>query len=467
MRPRPRLSRRSVRAALAGGVLAGLAGLAGPGPGGGSGLVPALRAADPVEWVDPDTGHRVVRLSDEPGTDTLYFTQNGYSPDGRLLYVTTHGAIGTIDWRTRAHRALVERGPGEPSLRGIMTGRRTGTLYYQQGTAVCGVDPTTGAVRRIAELPPDTRVDTVNADETLLAGAQTLGVSHAAEARKGPGSDNYPGKGEFMERRLAERLPMVLFTVDVRTGRRRDILHSTDWLNHFQFSPTDPGALLFCHEGPWHKVDRLWTVRVDGPDGAPPPVPVLVHRRRLVGEIAGHEFWGRDGAHIWYDLQTPRGVDLWVAGVEPATGARLWYHLERDQKSVHYNVSPDGALFAGDGTAAPKAMARPGSGDNKWILLLRPVLAADSRDAAEGAKGAEAKGAAAVAGVGVGAGVDAAGPLVRTGSFRTERLVNMARHDYGLEPNVTFTPDGTRLIFRSNMSGADQVYSVDIARAAR
>src|SRR5256885_6457748 len=22
--------------------------------------------------------------------------------------------------------------------------------------------------------------------------------------------------------------------------------------------------LLFCHEGPWHKVDRIWTIRTDG-----------------------------------------------------------------------------------------------------------------------------------------------------------------------------------------------------------
>jgi len=27
----------------------------------------------PHEWIDPDTGHRVVRLSDEPGSASLYF----------------------------------------------------------------------------------------------------------------------------------------------------------------------------------------------------------------------------------------------------------------------------------------------------------------------------------------------------------------------------------------------------------
>src|SRR4051812_28266237 len=39
----------------------------------------------PVEWTDADTGHRVVRLSAEPGTRSLYFHQNSLTPDGRYV----------------------------------------------------------------------------------------------------------------------------------------------------------------------------------------------------------------------------------------------------------------------------------------------------------------------------------------------------------------------------------------------
>ena len=46
-----------------------------------------------------------------------------------------------------------------------------------------------------------------------------------------------------------------------------------------------------------------------------------------------------------------------------------------------------------------------------------------------------------------------------------ERLVDMRGHDYRLEPNVNFTPDGKWLVFRSNMWGANQVYAVEIAKA--
>ena len=59
--------------------------------------------------------------------------------------------------------------------------------------------------------------------------------------------------------------------------------------------------LMFCHEGPWHKIDRIWTIRTDGSNKS------LIHTRTMAMEIAGHEFFGpRRKTILWYDLQTPR-----------------------------------------------------------------------------------------------------------------------------------------------------------------
>jgi oligogalacturonide lyase len=49
--------------------------------------------------------------------------------------------------------------------------------------------------------------------------------------------------------------------------------------------------------------------------------------------------------------------------------------------------------------------------------------------------------------------------------LHSQRLVNMAAHQYELEPNATFTPDGKWVVFRSNMHGASQVYAVEVAKA--
>ena len=48
--------------------------------------------------------------------------------------------------------------------------------------------------------------------------------------------------------------------------------------------------------------------------------------------------------------------------------------------------------------------------------------------------------------------------------LKSEKLVNMKHHDYDLEPNVHFTPDGKSIIFRANFEGVSQIYKVEIKK---
>ena len=394
-------------------------------------LAPGGRAQEkelPREWTDPDTGHRVVRLSDEGGSQSLYFHQNAYTPDGRTLVITTPTGLAAIDLKTHALRKIV---PERVNL--IMVGRKTGQAYYVRAGEIFAVDVNTKTVREIGTIPAGGSIASVNADETLLAGTVTKGTPPAAPRG---GGDNYPGKGDMMERRLAAHIPMELFTLNVKSGETKTILRSTDWINHVQFSPTDPGLLMFCHEGPWHKVDRIWTMRTDGSHIQ------LIHKRTMAFEIAGHEFWSSDGKILWYDLQTPRSEVFWLAGYEIATGTRTWYHLRPSEWSVHFNESPDGKLFAGDG-GGPTSVAAPNNG--QWIYLFHPELTRDRTDGQ----------------------LPSAGELIQPGVLKAEKLVNLARHDYQLEPNVTFTPDGQWIVFRSNMFGPTHVFAVEVAASQR
>ena len=45
----------------------------------GTGEVP------PRTWVDKDTGHRVWRMTDEPGSSGFYFNINAYTPDLKTM----------------------------------------------------------------------------------------------------------------------------------------------------------------------------------------------------------------------------------------------------------------------------------------------------------------------------------------------------------------------------------------------
>jgi oligogalacturonide lyase len=384
----------------------------------------------PREWIDPDTGHRVVRLSDEPGSASLYFHQNAYTPDGEKLIITTPSGLSTINLKTHLIEKVVD---GRVNV--IITGKKTGDIYYTKAGIVYSTNLKTKATREVAKLPPRASVASVNADETLLAGIIDEGpLPPAATPGAAPRGDNYPGKGEMMERRLAERRPLRLITINTSNGEVKTLLKGTDWYNHIQFSPTDPNLLMFCHEGPWHKVDRTWTIKTDG------SALTQIHHRTMNMEIEGHEFFSGDGKWIWYDLQTPKSQVFWLAGYQVSTGERLWYHLERSEWSVHFNVSPDGRLFAGDG-GGPDSVAAPGNG--QWIYLFRPELVADKTD-------------------GVWPNQK---QFVKPGYFKAEKLVNLAKHNYRLEPNVTFTPDQKWIIFRSNMLGPTHVFAVEIAKA--
>jgi oligogalacturonide lyase len=60
---------------------------------------------------------------------------------------------------------------------------------------------------------------------------------------------------------------------------------------------------------------------------------------------------------------------------------------------------------------------------------------------------------------------DQAGKQVKVGTLKAEPLVDLSRHDYSLEPNATFTPDGKWIVFRSNMHGPTHVYAVEVEKS--
>lgn len=75
-------------------------------------LLPSMAWAQeaPKTWVDKDTGHRVYRLTDEPGSQSLYFNVNAYSPDGKLMVYTAPDGIHVYDFAARKTRLLVANG---------------------------------------------------------------------------------------------------------------------------------------------------------------------------------------------------------------------------------------------------------------------------------------------------------------------------------------------------------------------
>ncbi|HEV2486874.1 MAG TPA: oligogalacturonate lyase family protein [Terracidiphilus sp.] len=426
----------------------------------------------PKTWVDKDTGHRVWRVSDEPNSGGFYFNVNAYTPDGKQMIYTAPDGIHVMEMATRTTKLLVAnpprpsaaKGPMYPGmLHALVAGYKTNSVFYTKTDPTSGVtsvykaDTNSGNVRKLVDLPAKRMIVSVNADETLAAGTyiegdatgKEYGQNMPAAAAQRPDNrvaSNAQGphyqpmdKGEMMERRLAARLPLALFTIRLEPGPNGEkpgdikiLLHSTDWVNHLLFSPTDPTLLMYCHEGPWQKVDRIWMIHTDGTHNT------LIHKRTMLMEIAGHEFWGLDGQTIWYDWQYPKGEDFFLAGYNLQTGKRTAYHMQRDEWSIHFNLTKDLDLFCGDG-GDPGQVAR--AKDGEWIELFHPQLITD------------------------GPGTLNEPTFWQPGVFHSERLVNMSRHYYREEPNVRFSPDKSLVLFTSNMFGPSYVFAAEVAKA--
>jgi len=374
------------------------------------------------EWVDPDTGHRVVRLSRrENSNEVFYFHQNPFLPSGDRMVFMGHCAEGrcafTVDLNTYAIRQITTVNTGFE-----VVSPKSGKLYYVGGDAVFCTDPNTLEARKVADVPHAYtwgRGLSVNSDETLLAGCYCKGEERYY-------TSTMPRK-EWIRALWQDRLPNALYTIEIQTGKVSEIYPINEWLGHVQFSPTDPALIEFCHEGPGHELDRMWLIRADGSGLR------KLYEKKYPKELQTHEFWSPDGTRIWCDFQRPGALartfpflydatfpEFNLACVDVKTLAVTRYPIARRYASRHFNISPDQTVFCGDGEGGRLHL----SPSQKWIFLYTP----------------------------------------EKGRLKVERLCSMAGHHWktGPEPNTHFTPDGKWVVFQSDVTGTTQVYAVSV-----
>ena len=400
------------------------------------------------EWIDPATGHRVIRLSDDPGSATLYFHDNAFSASGDKLMVRTPKGIAVVDVAAIGTPAATLQ-IVSATARGGYFARKGRDIYLSASAGNSGGGRAEGPLtavnvdtRAVRDLPHASGL--INADETLSVAKNARAIDRDGRYPAPPLRPiipqlqrMFPGKrledltpdqqysvakeDQLAPRALNPGLQSFIFT-NLRSGESRETGYQYGDLNHLQFNPVDPSLLLYCHEGTWHEVDRTWTIRADG------TAMRLVHKRTMDMEINGHEWWSFDGRTVWFDLQTPRSQVFWLAGVNLDTGKQTRYHVERDWWGVHFNSSRDDTLFASDG-GDPSQVAY--STDGMWINLFR---------------------------------------VRPDGTLAREKLVDMSRHNYvtgrgGVEPNVHITPDKKWVIFTGQFApGERHVYAVEIDR---
>lgn len=372
------------------------------------------------DFRDPDTGARILRLSKDSTAPSgvIYFTQPCTTADSRytLVRVLNPDAGHTAG---SMYRYEIETGD-LVKVTDMVTKNQTfvpesGTLYFtgDNDHAIYATNIHDLKTRKVADMPEGIVAAgslTVNADETVAVCPGLLETAESATEKL----DHPPNQGGAMGDIFSRHETNLLLATDIATGNVREIHRINTWLGHAQFSPTDPQVLMYCHEGPWDKVDRIWMLRLDDPK----PEKMLV--RTEDGEIAGHEFWASDGKAIWYDHDF-RGTPgrQFLEGRTLAGGDITRYPITSEFRSIHYTQSPDGKFFVCDGRTRKEHPEQQG------MFILVP----------------------------------------KDGELQVIKLCSMADNDYkAAEPNPHITPDQRWVTFTANFSGTPQAYAVELPR---
>lgn len=386
-------------------------------------MLPGWVQEDPIpaEFKDPETGLRVVHLSRFPNnySSVVYFHYNPFSADSRLAFVNSQfkdkwRKLHVFDFEKMEVRPLVT----DKLTQNQVVAEKSGNLYFQADNAAWVVPLTGGEPRKICDLPAKWSPGcgfTVNADETLLLGGA---------------SDLDPEEAAKLTSDQVRNGPNVLFTIGIKTGEVKVIHRANAWFGHVQFSPTDPDLLMFCHEGNWEKVERIWLVNpsksMTAPDGTVTSNARIAYHRTEPREIVGHEFWHPDGKTIWFQQAFRARPDhpFYLTSMDVGTGKVTQYEVPEGFKGIHQVFSPDGSFLVSDGGGEEK------TGPNKYLSKL--TFPTDGSNVLKG-----------------------------------EHLASLQANRYlidgiKIEPNPHVSPDNRWVIFTATLHGTPQAYAVEM-----
>ncbi len=231
-------------------------------------------------------------------------------------------------------------GPGVHTYSATLD-RKDKRVFFLQGNELKRVPSKGGSPRRLYVAESGWRMT------GHLSVSDSTRYAAVVEMREEDWVDNF-------EEQFAKRPRCRIQLVDLRTGHGRLLVGENQWLAHPQFRPGS-NEVLYCHEGPWEKVDRLWLMRA----GASGPKNL---RPRQGEERLGHEYWsGTSGevCYVHYPDATGRGATVRCLNVNSG-----------EERTVS-RCSRFGWLSANDDNSAVVGASSSLAGPNIYILFAR------------------------------------------------------------------------------------------------
>lgn len=394
---------------------------------------------------DEITGIEVVRLTDNKGIyDRPYFTTPQFSRDGKYTLFASD-FTGTSKVKNPNAPAIGKLGFGELFLLELETGTALQVTqgeaikmghgahamlapdgkkaYYYSNEYLKEVDLETLESRELMWIPFSYNFHSLSMtnDCRYLAFSLVEEVPLVTACFANPLSEAAPGARE----RFFKEPSSLVIRYDLQTNTAETVIGGHHRITHTSLKPDDGDRMLFCHDGPWHLVQRMWTARVSTDEIA----PLIVQKHNLEGVV--HEFFtpkGRIGAQYSYrykpDMPFFMFADIYV-DIDGGNEERYYYPYLRPG---HVSVDVTGTLGTGD-----RAMLSADMKDSERYLSLIQYNKADHK----------------------------------------AEVSLLCAHDTSGKKSAhvhpVFTPDGSHIVYSSDKEGSLNIYMVEanLAKARR
>lgn len=291
-------------------------------------------------FTDSHTGAAVHQLTDwRAHSHHIYFTNESLWDGGRRLLISSERNncrnLFSIELAGGELTQLTGFGPkDEPSIQSACLNPRRDEVYFVHKRQVIALDLRTLRQRVVFATPAGYNPGNV----AVTADGATLVQVLVEDLTGRVHTDMQHGYVGFVETFEAKPHSQIV-AMPVDGGPLRVLHEDNCWIGHVNPSHVLPGRLTFCHEGPWHRLQRLWAM-----DIATGRVWQLRPQKPPEQRI-GHEYWLADGRRVGYHGWLSPGEPIWGFVNEDGTGRREWTLSE---KSMHFH-SIDETMFVGDG----------------------------------------------------------------------------------------------------------------------
>ena len=319
-----------------------------------------LFKGDKITVKDNMTGVEVTRLSPDIGnTFHPYFTQPLFSFDGKNVLVASDRTESWQLYNLSVSTGNMVQLTDEPDIRpgSALLDPNTRKAYYWGKDTLKSVNLDTLEEEDYYTLPQGFHgsILSITGDGAAIhfAYSESLALSTAT-------GKIYSGMNETLFRRPSS----VIMQVNVSDKSARAVWGEREWISHVNTSPVDGDIVCFCHEGPWHLVQRTWIVRPSTSEVWP------IVNTKLHLERAGHEIFTRSGrictqygrrkspSHEW------ECADLFI---NPDGTNMVMYEYKPGRKPMHVQVDSTESYGVADGAFL---VGGPEDGNN-YISLVK------------------------------------------------------------------------------------------------